>query len=54
MRLAHLGLNAVYLRKLVETLADDAKITQRVEGDEDPVKVEGADGSTHVVMPMKV
>lgn len=50
-----IGINGSYLRQLVDALADEgATITMQVTGELDPVRVDGAHGTTAVVMPLRV
>ncbi len=51
---AAIGFNARYLREVVNALTEgDATMTMQVWGERDPVRVDGAHGTTAVVMPMR-
>ena len=52
---ARIEVDGSYLRELVDALSDDgATITLQVTGELDPLRVDGTNGTTAVVMPMRV
>lgn len=48
-----LGLNSRFLRELLGALGDERTVTLQVSGELDPVRVDGAGGTTAVAMPMR-
>ena len=52
---AAIGVNALYLRELLGALSgDDRTVTIALNGELDPLRVDGAGGTTAVVMPLRV